>query len=252
LHLVLNGVPAPLFDHVVVDEAQDVAPLYYAVLRRLSRNGSFTLLGDLAQGVYAYRGLAEWDDLRPVFSGLPYTYAEMAESYRSTHEIISFSNRLLELLAPPGQPPRLAQPFERHGAPVELHRLERSADLLSALAAAVRDLQRQGYENIALIAKTAEQATALAAQWQSAGHGSLLVAATAEREYHGGLVAIPVHLAKGMEFEVVLVADAGERNYAAAEFDGRLLYVAGTRALHALHFFSVGQPNPYLELAHSG
>jgi DNA helicase-2/ATP-dependent DNA helicase PcrA len=252
LHFVLNGVPAPLFDHVVVDEAQDVAPLYYAVLRRLSRNGSFTILGDLAQGVFAYRGLAEWDDLRPVFSGLPYTYAEMAESYRSTHEIISFSNRLLELLAPPGLPPRLAQPFERHGAPVELHHFDQPAQLLPALIAAVRLLQREGYENIALIAKTAAQAAALAAQWQAAGHGPLLLATTAEREYPGGLVVIPVHLAKGMEFEAVLVVDAGERNYAATEFDGRLLYVAATRALHALHFFAVGQLNAYLDLAHFG
>jgi DNA helicase-2/ATP-dependent DNA helicase PcrA len=252
LHLVLNGVPAPLFDHVVVDEAQDVAPLYYAVLRRLSRNGSFTLLGDLAQGVFAYRGLAEWDDLRPVFSGLPYAYAEMAESYRSTHEIISFSNRLLELLAPPGLPPRLAQPFERNGAPVELHRLDQPAQLLPALVAAVRALQRESYENIALIAKTAEQAAALDAQWQAAGHGPLLLATTAEQEYPGGLVVIPVHLAKGMEFEAVLVVDAGERNYAATEFDGRLLYVAATRALHALHFFAVGQLNAYLDLAHFG
>ncbi|MCC6189322.1 MAG: UvrD-helicase domain-containing protein [Anaerolineales bacterium] len=250
LHLLLNGVLAPLFDHVVVDEAQDVAPLYYAVLRRLSRNGSFTVLGDLAQSVFAYRGLAEWDDLRPVFSGLPCTFVEMADSYRSTYEIITFSNRILELLAPDGQAPRLARPFERHGAPVQLHRLDAPAELVPALAEAARELQQQGFENIALIAKTAEQAAALANHWPPGSAGPLLVATTAEQTYAGGLVVIPVHLAKGMEFEAVLLVDAGAGNYAASEFDGRLLYVAATRALHVLHLFSIGAVNAYVELAH--
>jgi DNA helicase-2/ATP-dependent DNA helicase PcrA len=121
-----------------------------------------------------------------------------------------------------------------------------------SLAQTVRALRREGYENIALIAKTAEQCAALAAEWPAGEPGPMLVAATAEHAYEGGLVVIPVHLAKGMEFEAVLIADAGERNFAATEFDGRLLYVAATRALHALHLFPIGEPNAYLELAYAG
>lgn len=174
----------------------------------------------------------------------------MADSYRSTYEIITFSNRILELLAPDGQAPRLARPFERHGAPVQLHRLDAPAELVPALAEAARELQQQGFENIALIAKTAEQAAALANHWPPGSAGPLLVATTAEQTYAGGLVVIPVHLAKGMEFEAVLLVDAGADNYAASEFDGRLLYVAATRALHVLHLFSIGAVNAYVELAH--
>jgi DNA helicase-2/ATP-dependent DNA helicase PcrA len=251
LHLVVNGVPAPLYDHVVVDEAQDAAPLYYAALRRLSRNNSFTLLGDLAQGVYAYRGLADWDEARAVFAGLPYTYAEAADSYRSTHEIITFANRMLELLAPPGQAPRLARPFARHGEAVRLLRLEGQDDLAPALARAVRALHAEGYANVAVIAKTPEQCAALAAALGAEGLAVELVTETADH-YAGGLVVLPVHLAKGMEFEAVLVAGAEAANFPATEFEGRLLYVAVTRALHRLEIFSLGEPNAYLELAHGG
>jgi DNA helicase-2/ATP-dependent DNA helicase PcrA len=249
LHLLMEGVPAPLYDHVVVDEAQDVAPLYYAALRRLSRNGSLTLLGDLAQGVYGYRGLADWDEAREVFTGLPYTFAEAAESYRSTFEIITFANRMLELLAPKGQAARLAKPFERHGAPVRLHTLAQADELAPALAGSLQALRGEGYANIAVIAKTAAQGAALAAALKAEGVDAALVTGEAGEVYGGGVVVIPVHLAKGMEFEAVLLAGAEAANYPAMEFEGRLLYVAVTRALHRLEIFSVGEANAYVALA---
>jgi DNA helicase-2/ATP-dependent DNA helicase PcrA len=65
-------------------------------------------------------------------------------------------------------------------------------------------------------------------------------------------VILPVHLAKGMEFEAVLLAGADERNYPATEFEGRLLYVAATRALHRLEIFAAGAANAYLALADGG
>ncbi len=249
LHALANGIPVPVYDHIIVDEAQDVSPLYYALLRRLARGGSLTLLGDLAQGVYAYRGLSDWDEVRQVFDGLPYTYAEARESYRSTHEIITFSNRILELLAPAGQAPRLALPFERHGAPPALHRLARTGDLLPAVLETLRDLQASGYQNIALIAKRPERAAALAKKVAAELGQPVQLAVEIKAAYAGGLVAIPVHLAKGMEFEAALIVDANDGDYAATEFDGRLLYVAATRALHALHLFSVGRPNAFIDLA---
>ena len=68
-------------------------------------------------------------------------------------------------------------------------------------------------------------------------------------EYRGGLVILPVHLAKGMEFEAALVVDSDVATYSASEFDGRLLYVAVTRALHALHVFWCGDVSPHLREA---
>jgi DNA helicase-2/ATP-dependent DNA helicase PcrA len=249
LHTLVQGVPAPLYDHVVMDEAQDVAPLYYAVLRRLSRNGSFTILGDLAQGLHAYRGLSDWNEVRAIFEGAPYQYVEMSESYRSTHEIITFANQILTLLAPPGQPPLLARPFERRGAPIRLTHAASPEALAGELARAIARLQAEGYVNIAVIAKTFAHGAALAEGLRAHGLEAVQVAAAATSHYAGGVFVLPVNLAKGMEFEAVLIAGADDRNYFPTEFDGRLLYVAATRALHALHVFAAGPLNMHLELA---
>jgi DNA helicase-2/ATP-dependent DNA helicase PcrA len=249
LHTTSEGLAAALYDHVVVDEAQDVAPLYYTLLRRFSRSGSLTILGDMAQGVYAHRGIGSWDEVRAAFDGLPYRFGVVRESYRSTHEIVSFANRLLELMAPAGQKPMLAEPFNRHGRPVTVHKLDQPDDLVPALAASIAALRSAEYQNIAVIAKTPDQCAQLAEALAAAGTAGVQLATGAGEPYPGGLLILPVHLAKGMEFEAVLVAGADEANYPSAEFEGRLLYVAATRALHALEIYPVGAPSALIELA---
>jgi DNA helicase-2/ATP-dependent DNA helicase PcrA len=249
LHTLSEGLTTALYDHIVVDEAQDVAPLYYAVLRRFSRNGSLTILGDLAQGVYSHRGLGGWEEVRQAFAGLPYRFGEVRESYRSTFKIVSFANRLLELLAPAGQKPLLAEPFERHGRPVLVRRLDQPEELAPALAASIAALRRDDFQNIAVIAKSPAQCAELAQALAAQGTGGVQLATGAQGAYPGGLLVLPVHLAKGMEFEAVLLAGADEANYPSAEFEGRLLYVAATRALHALEIYSVGAPSALVELA---
>jgi DNA helicase-2/ATP-dependent DNA helicase PcrA len=249
LHTLGEGLAAALYDHIVVDEAQDVAPLYYSVLRRFSRNGSLTILGDMAQAVYAHRGIGSWDEVRAAFGGLPYTYGEVRESYRSTHEIVVFANRLLELMAPAGVKPMLAEPFNRHGRPVLIRKLDQPAELVPALAKAIAALRAEDFQNIAVIAKTPQQCAELAQALPEAGAGPVQLASGAGQIYAGGVLVLPVHLAKGMEFEAVLLAGADELNYPSAEFEGRLLYVAATRALHALEIYSVGAPSALLELA---
>jgi DNA helicase-2/ATP-dependent DNA helicase PcrA len=246
-----------VYDHVVIDEAQDVAPLYLAALRPLSRNNSFTLLGDLAQGVHAYRGLADWDEARQALAGrqgtgVPYQFADVRESYRSTVEIMQFANRLLELIAPPGrpgQPVRLALPFNRHGPPVGVHVVPTAEALGPALAARLAALAQAGHHNLAVIARTPEHAAEVAQALGAAGVAGALLAAQAGAAYAGGVVVLPVYLAKGLEFDAVVVAGADDTHYSGGEFDGRLLYVAATRALHALEFVCVGAPNVFVELA---
>lgn len=251
LHTVVHGVAAPLYDHVVIDEAQDVAPLYYAVLRRFSRNGSFTILGDVAQGLHAYRGLADWEDVRQVFAGAPYNYHDTRESYRSTHEIVTFANHLLEIVTPASQTPLLAKPFERHGVPVHIQPCAGPDRFGSEIAQAIARLRAEGYQNLAVIGKTPAHCATLAELLRQAGLDEFQMVTTTAMHYSGGVVLLPVYLAKGMEFEVVLVADADYERYSSAEFDGRLLYVAATRALHVLHFYTTGLINPHLELAAS-
>jgi DNA helicase-2/ATP-dependent DNA helicase PcrA len=59
-------------------------------------------------------------------------------------------------------------------------------------------------------------------------------------EFRGGVVLLPVALAKGLEFDAAVVVDADGETYGPDAFDGRLLYVALTRAMHELHVLWTG------------
>jgi DNA helicase-2/ATP-dependent DNA helicase PcrA len=247
LHTVVNGTPTELYDHIVIDEAQDVSRLQFETIRRFSRNGSFTILGDLPQSIYAHRGIASWDEIQAAFPDSNYHYAEITKSYRTTFEIAKMANTVLRSMAQAGRNILLAEPFERYGDKPAFHAVQSEADLPSAVASAVRQVQRGRYENIAVITKTTEDCQRLAEALRAAQLSQFEVALSSDFEYKGGLVLLPVHLAKAMEFEAVLVVGADDRTYTATEFDGRLLYVALTRALHVLHVFWVGKVAWHLE-----
>ncbi len=241
LHTLVNGVPVRLYDHVVIDEAQDVAPLQLETIQRYSRNGAFTILGDLAQGIHAHRGLSGWDEVQTALAASqPFYLHEITRSYRSTFEITQFANKVLKAITPRGQTVALAEPFERHGPEPTVHRLRQPGELPKAVAAAVKAAQRNGHQNIAIIAKTITQCQALFEQFQQEAEFDFALATSPDFDYKGGTVLLPVHLAKGMEFEAALVVEADDKTYAATEFDGRLLYVALTRGLHRLEVFAVG------------
>lgn len=169
-------------------------------------------------------------------------------SYRTTYEITVFANAVLQSLAQLGRGAGLAEPFDRHGEAPQLHRLDDESELPKAIADSVSQIRRQGYENIAVITKTVDASVNLAVALYDYLE-AFEVIETAEVEYRGGLVILPVHLAKGMEFEATLVVGVDESGYTATEYDGRLLYVAITRALHVLHLFWVGAIGKHLESA---
>jgi DNA helicase-2/ATP-dependent DNA helicase PcrA len=245
LHTLAEGV-TPAYDHIVIDEAQDVSRLQFETVRRFSRNGSLTVLGDLPQSIYAHRGISDWDEVRSALADFNYGFHEIAMSYRTTYEITTFANAVLQTLSRSGHAVGLAEPFERHAEAPRLHHLEDESELPQALADSVKHIWGQGFENIAIITKTVEASVELAVGLYD--HLEAFdVIETADVEYRGGLVLLPVHLAKGMEFEAALVVGADDANYSSTEFDGRLLYVAITRALHTLHLFWVGTITPYLQ-----
>ena len=65
LYLLMYGKREEVYDHIVVDEAQDLSPLQYKILRMYSKAGSMTLVGDIAQGIFAHRGISDWEEVTP-------------------------------------------------------------------------------------------------------------------------------------------------------------------------------------------
>ncbi|MFC4601067.1 HelD family protein [Cohnella hongkongensis] len=240
IHYAFNGAENLSFDHVVVDEAQDVSPLQIALLNSFMSEPSFTILGDLAQGIHAYRGVQRWEELSGVFADEYRSYHALQQSYRSTLEIIEFANRILPHTGT-GLPP--AVPVFRSGDPVEIFELDAETDRLPRIARFVRDNRDRGMQTIAIVCRTDDDCARLAERLQAAGIEANLIAEN-QTQYQGGITVVPVYLAKGLEFDAVLVADADGRRYAAAPQDAKLLYVACTRALHRLALMYLGQPSP--------
>lgn len=102
------GLPRRDIRHTVIDEAQDFSPLQFWLLRELTGNTSFTIVGDLMQGVHAWEGIEAWEEITgPVFDGRV-TLHPLRTSYRSTMEIMLFASRVARKRPVPGQ--QLARP----------------------------------------------------------------------------------------------------------------------------------------------
>ncbi|WP_229263537.1 HelD family protein [Cohnella cholangitidis] len=243
IHYVFNGRENLAFDHVVVDEAQDVSPFQIALLNTFMNEPSFTILGDLAQGIHAYRGVQRWEELSGVFDEEHRSYHALRQSYRSTLEIIEFANRILPHTET-GLPP--AVPVFRSGDPVDTVRLEQEADEIPFIDSFIRDNRGRGMQTIAIIGRTDEECARLHEEMAQAGIEANLIS-EGQTQYRGGTTIVPVYLAKGLEFDAVLIAGANERQYALTPQDAKLLYVGCTRALHRLTLYYYGEETALLE-----
>jgi DNA helicase-2/ATP-dependent DNA helicase PcrA len=233
------------FDHVVLDEAQDVPPFQIAVLNEMMSEPSFTILGDLAQGIHAYRGVRRWEELAAVFPEERSAYHELRMSYRSTLEIIEFANRILPFTQT-SLPP--ARPVFRSGDPVKIVETRSDAESIRSIAEFIAESRARKMQTIAVIARTDEHCLRLAGELKQAGHEVHLIA-EGQTRYGGGVSVVPVYLAKGLEFDAVIIADADDEHYTADPQDAKLLYVACTRALHRLTLLYEGTLTPLVGAA---
>lgn len=227
------------FDHVVIDEAQDFSPFQVALLNRHVRNGSFTILGDLSQGIYAHKGVRSWDEFLELFPDGSRDYFAMERSYRSTMEIIRFANVVLSRGIPDAMQ---AVPVFRSGEKVKVvrHMPDRRTE---TIARAVRKLTAGSASTVAVIGRTEQECRELHAALLKADISATLIDAS-RNKYDGGLSIVPVYLAKGLEFDAVVLVDVDRAHYGANEHDARLLYVGCTRALHDLWVLHAGERSP--------
>ncbi|MCR2805536.1 HelD family protein [Paenibacillus soyae] len=241
IHLKLYGLAKPPFDHIVIDEAQDYSPFQLEALRLCQRTPSMTVLGDLQQGIHAYAGIQRWSELMDLFADGDTDFFELNRSYRSTMEIIDFANYILGGMTGGVKP---AVPVFRSGDPVTA--VETSDEgWLPAVSETVKEWKAAGgFDTISVVGRTAKECAEIHRYLLAQGLEASLVQSK-QPTYGGGLTVVPVYLSKGLEFDAVLIADAGRANYDA--IDAKLLYVGCTRALHKLKLLYRGERTPLLE-----
>ncbi|GFZ87572.1 DNA helicase [Paenibacillus marchantiophytorum] len=244
IHTRLYGIPSDrLFDHVVIDEAQDFSPFQVAVLDSYTRNSSFTILGDLSQGIHAYQGISDWKEFASLFSEDATAYFELERSYRSTMEIIQFANTVLQRGV---ENPLLAVPVFRSGNKVHVLQTDLKGRL-PLLQRAIATLKQGSSSTIAVVARTEKHALELHEALTEAGIETNLITSK-QRVYRGGISVLPIYLTKGLEFDAVLLMDVTAGHYETTLMDAKLLYVGCTRALHELWLMAPGELSPLVSI----
>ncbi len=228
------------FDHAVLDEAQDFSPFQLSVLNQLTSANSFTILGDIAQGIHENEGINGWQEFEGVFDSRTFAYFQMDKSYRSTQEIIEFANCILKQVE---QQPTLAKPVFRSGDPVEVHSVaeQEQMDMIVEWVAKMKEKQAQ---TLALIGRTEQECIRIQQGIKRRGVESSLLTAN-DHSYKGGVSVLPVYLAKGLEFDAVLLTNVNGVNYPKDPLHTKLLYVGCTRALHHLCLLISGELRRY-------
>ncbi|GGA40226.1 RNA polymerase recycling motor HelD [Paenibacillus physcomitrellae] len=224
--------------HVFIDEAQDYSPFQLFFLKRLFPRARMTALGDLNQAIYAHGSiLQQTSTLSQLYGQEETEQITLTQSYRSTRQIVDFTRQMVE----GGE--RIV-PFNRDGELPEIRIAGEQAALNAALSADLDQLKAEGYETIAIICKTAEESR-LTYETLKKDHELKLIKKTT-LSFEKGIHVIPAYLAKGVEFDAVLIYDASEERYR-RESERKLFYTACTRAMHLLHVYSLGEPSPFIK-----
>jgi DNA helicase II / ATP-dependent DNA helicase PcrA len=223
--------------HVLIDEAQDYSPFQFEFLKRLFPSAKMTVLGDFNQAIFAHASETDdFDMLTSLYGADDTEVINLTRSYRSTKPLVEFTRGLVS----GGE--RII-PFERDGEKPVLTQVKDHAELHQRIASQVADLRSQKFETIAILCKSAAESSA--AFEALSGIEEIKLVKSGSIEYEQGVVVIPAYLAKGIEFDAVIIYDASESVYG-DESLRRLFYTACTRAMHYLQLFSVGEPSHFI------
>ncbi|WP_230688167.1 HelD family protein [Hymenobacter jeongseonensis] len=231
LRIRLEGITA--YDHVkhlLVDEMQDYTPVQYAVLSRVFSCRK-TILGDVSQTVNPYSASSA-ETIERVFPQAE--VVRLYRSYRSTVEITAFAQRIT--------PNSHIIPLERHGPAPVVARFDRQEAELQAIEGMITAFRSSGNHSLGIICKTLRQAEQAHQALQAPGIYLLTDESTTFKE---GVIITTAHLAKGLEFDEVIVPFASARTYK-TEVDKSMLYVACTRAMHQLTLTYSGEMTAFI------
>lgn len=214
---LLNGFPySNLIKQVVVDEAQDYNLMQYIILARIFKRASFTILGDVNQTINPYQKYETLSILTNVLEENS-KYVELNKTYRSSSEIIEYTNKILNL----GYVSAIRKP---NNVPVKFR------NDISLIQNDIEDLRKK-YNSVAIITKSKEEAIELFDKLKDTIPG-ISIMEESNKKFNKNLVITPSYLAKGLEFDSVI--SYTDKNNIYTKDEKYLFYVVATRAQHEL------------------
>jgi hypothetical protein len=216
--------------HVVADEAQDLSQMMLRAVGRRCSTGSTTVLGDLAQATTPW-ATRSWDDALAHLGKADAHIEQLTMGFRVPGEVIEYAARLLPAIAPQLEPPTSVR---RTRGDLEVTAV---SDLVTAAVEAAR-LEADKVGSVGLILPD-DLVSSVAAALSAAGVGFAVLGedpGNIESEFEVALDVVPASLAKGLEFDhVLLLEPAGIVDGEPDRVTGlRRLYVCLTRAVTSL------------------
>ncbi|MBH9966124.1 HelD family protein [[Bacillus] enclensis] len=231
------------FAHIIIDEGQDLSFVHYAVLKKMTK--TVTILGDKEQSIFRGYGQYNWNNLmKSIFNDKKYLLLSLDTSYRSTKEIISVANKVLENHYGDSYFPII--PLNRSGPEASFNMVTSGRDLLERLVTTIESWKLK-YKRIAVIHKDEKKAIGLA-DYLSNHFNQDAVYVNPDQEVKQGYVSVlSSYYSKGMEFDAVIIVNANEESFPKDELHARLLYVLLTRAQQEVKVLYQDTPSPLLE-----
>lgn len=208
-----------MIKEIVIDEAQDYNKLQYQVIKNIFPNAGYTILGDVNQTINPYYKYESLKELEEIFKE-DTKYLELTKTYRSSKEIIEYTNKIL------GLDYVTAIRKENH-IPVLLREEKHLKEELQKDI----DMLKQTYKSIAIITKTDEEATKVYELLKDNNEELSLLESNTEK-FNRNLIVVPAYTAKGLEFDSVIIYT--EKNNKYTKEEKYLYYVACTRCQHQL------------------
>ncbi|MGA8942379.1 MAG: RNA polymerase recycling motor HelD [Thermoactinomyces sp.] len=225
--------------HVFIDEAQDYSPFQFYFIKRIYPRSKMTILGDFNQAVFAHVPVNNnLNMLSSLYGNEQTEMIELRRSYRSTGPIIQFTRYLAE------NRDRI-EPFQRPGEKPTVIEVTRRKDLHEQLIGRIETLKKAGHKTIAVICKTARESRTVFEALKMKAPFAVQWIKKETIQFKPGVLVIPVYLAKGIEFDAVIIYDASEKQFN-RENERKLLYTACTRAMHALCIYCLGKMSPFI------
>lgn len=222
-------------EHIVIDEAQDLGEFQFYNFKEIVKpNMSMTILGDISQGIYSYKGINNWNKLNQIVFDNKASIEYLKESYRTSMEIMNEANTIINKIVD-NENIILAQPIERHGDKVEHWKIDSEDSKISKIYEIIKTHLEAGHINIAVITKDFDESIELHKKLTNYEVDIKLISENLDK-YTGGTIIIPSYLSKGLEFDSVIISDSNK--YSENILDTKILYVACTRAMHTLDIIS--------------
>ncbi|TYC48108.1 ATP-dependent DNA helicase [Weissella muntiaci] len=221
---------------VFIDEIQDYTPFQLAFLKFSFPRARFTMLGDLNQAIFTKENAVSLQsELAELFDPTKSEYVQLTQTYRSTQQITDYSKAILTDGAE-------IDAFERAG---ELPSVQVVVDNQQMAEATKQQLTANlaANETTAIITKTLAEAETVYELLRD--QTDVTVIRTENQRLVPGTIIVPAYLAKGLEFDAVIMWDASAETYHGDD-ERQLVYTIASRAMHQLTIFAVGELSPLL------